>query len=84
MKFTKSILGTLIICFLVFLNCYGFISLLNNGAHVIDIVRAMGESLFCVWISIGFIVVIFIIVNDEIVKLYKEINELKKQLNKNN
>ena len=84
MKFAKSILGTLIICFLVFLNCYGFISLLNNGAHVIDIVSAMGESLFCVWISIGFIVVIFIIVNDEIVKLHKEIDELKKQLNKNN
>ena len=31
---------------------------------------------------IGFIVVIFIIVNDEIVKLHKEIDELKKQLNK--
>ena len=30
------------------------------------------------YLSIGFIVVIFIIVNDEIVKLYKEIDELKK------
>ena len=53
MKFTKSILGTLIICFLVFLNCYGFISLLNNDAPVIDVVRAKVNHCFVFGYQLG-------------------------------